>query len=138
MTDPLMTLKEAAARNGLPLGTIKAAASSGRLKVYRLPRQYTTQSFITEWVESCLVEPRVRASITKRKEAGSSATAQLSCAAALTELTQKRHSPNTSATSTGQNHQPRQQSRMSSGHTPKRSQRTARPGATSVINSANS
>ena len=58
-----ITLREAEQRYGYSVRTLRAEAGRGRLTVYRIgKRLYTKPVHISEMVEKCRVEPKVRAS----------------------------------------------------------------------------
>lgn len=110
--DPI-TLQTAAADFGVPKGVLKANGVAGKLKIYKLgTRYYTTPNAVRQWVESCLVEPKVQDyTSTRRARSGSSATDRASSALAAareTALALKNSSRNTLAANTGRNRQIRQ------------------------------
>ena len=106
--DKWMTLKEAAKDSGFTVSTLRAEHDRGRLTIYRVGRRhYTTRANIRGMVEQCRVEPRVRDSISIRKEAnGSSVTERFFSAQAAAKETVRRlknSSRNISAISISQN-----------------------------------
>ena len=110
--DKPITLKQASEEFPFTVSTLRAEADRGRLTIYQIGRRhYTTRADIRGMVQKCRVEPRVRDSISIRKEAnGSSVTERFfSAQAAANETVQrlKNSSRNTSAVSISPSHRGR-------------------------------
>lgn len=108
-----ITLKDAAQHFGYTVWTLRAEAERGRLTIYKIgKRYYTTPADIREMVSKCRVEQKGHGfTLIRNEDNGSSATDHASSAlAAARETAQalKRHSRNTSPTSTSQRRQIRQ------------------------------
>lgn len=103
-----MTLAEACEtvfRGAMTVATLRAEAARGRLAIFRIGRRlYTTHASVREMIELCRVEPKVRGSISIKREATlSSETVRRSCALAALDQTLsalKGSSPNTFPAST--------------------------------------
>lgn len=109
MTDPPMTLKEAAAKYKIGVATLRAEAARGRLTIYRIGRQdYTTATDMGEMVEKCRVDQKGRGFTFKKAEDLSFATARALSAAGQTVAMLKRPSRNISDTSTSRRTRARQ------------------------------
>lgn len=103
--DTTLTLKQVTEEYGYSLSTLRAEAARGRLTLYRIgKRLYTTPADIKEMVRQCRVEQRGQGfTLIRGGSNGSSETDRASSALAAARETVeglKRHSLNTSATST--------------------------------------
>lgn len=115
MTEPPITLKEAAERYRLKLATLRHEARLGRLAVYQIGRAYyTTPADIAAMVEKCRVKPAPTSTTTgagTRSASGMALDQSELDAVLLTRLQPKSGSRNTSPASTG----PRRQQARASG-----------------------